>query len=58
MFFWYLCDGNVEEYCDQVPRWDNSLIVRADTPEDALIKALFYYSKDLVRQGFSIVAKL
>jgi len=41
-----------------VPNWDNSLIVRADTPEDALIKALLYYRKDLVRQEFLYSGKI
>jgi len=47
MFFWYICDGEVEQYRGQEANWNNSLVVQAATPEDALIKALHYYRKNL-----------
>jgi len=47
---WYVRDGHVEEYCGQEANWNNEIIVSADLPEDALIKALMYYRKELKRQ--------
>lgn len=42
MFFWYIYDGNVEEYSGQEANWRNSAIVFAETPEDALVKVIKY----------------
>ncbi|BBB90973.1 MAG TPA: hypothetical protein PKA28_18350 [Methylomusa anaerophila] len=46
-FFWYVCDGNVEEYSGQKANLDNSVIVYAELPEDALIKVMRYYRGEL-----------
>jgi len=48
---WYIRDGHVEEYCGQEANWNNETIVIADLPEDALIKVLLYYRKELKRQN-------
>lgn len=44
---WYVCDGQVEEYSGQIPNWDNSVLVCAEDPEDALIKVMEYYRRRL-----------
>ena len=58
MLFWYVCDGEVEEYSGQKANWDNSLVICAQTPEDALIKALLYYRGDLQRKDFPHEGKI
>lgn len=50
-FFWYVCDGEVEEYKGQDANWDNSVIVFAKSPEDALVKVAKYHLGMLERIG-------
>ena len=50
-FFWYVCDGEVEEYCGQDVNWDNAVVVFARSPEDALLKVLKYHRGRLERVG-------
>ena len=51
MAIWYVCDGCVDEYCGQKANWDNEVIVSAELPENALIKVLLYYRKELQPQN-------
>jgi ribosomal protein L19 len=48
-FYWYVCNGKVEEYKNQQPDWKNSVIVRAKTPGDALLNVMKYHSGTLER---------
>lgn len=48
-FYWYVRDGEVEEYNNQQPDWKSSVIVRAKTPEDALLNVMKYRSGVLER---------
>ena len=48
--FWFVCDGQVEEYDGQKANWDNQVVVCAESPLDALTKVLFYYRGTLKRQ--------
>ena len=43
MNLWYICDGEVKEYCGQKANWDTSVIVPAESMEAAFIKAILYY---------------
>lgn len=47
--FWYVCDGNVEEYSEQEANWINSVLVVAKSPENALIKVMQYHQGLLKR---------
>ncbi len=48
-FVWYVCDGRVEEYGGQEADWDNSVIVFARSPEDALLKVMKYHLRKMER---------
>ncbi|TWH45150.1 hypothetical protein [Sporomusa sp. KB1] len=48
-YFWYVCDGEVEAYCGQQTNWNNSVIVFAKSPEDALLKVMKYHQGLLKR---------
>ncbi|HML87918.1 MAG TPA: hypothetical protein PKA28_05655 [Methylomusa anaerophila] len=50
-FFWYVCDGEVEEYSGQEVNWNDSVIVFAKSPEDALLKVMKYHLGMLKRIG-------
>jgi len=50
-FFWYVCDGEVEKYSGQEANWNNSVIVCAESPEDALVKVMKYHLGILKRIG-------
>jgi len=50
-FFWYVCDGEVEEYNGQEANWNNSVLVFARSPQDALIKVMRYHQGMLERVG-------
>lgn len=50
-FIWYVCDGKVEEYAGQEANWNNSVIVFARSPEDALVKVIKYHLHMLERIG-------
>ncbi|HMM19727.1 MAG TPA: hypothetical protein PKA10_03235 [Selenomonadales bacterium] len=49
--FWFVCDGKVEEYSGQEADWDNSAVVLAKSPEEALIKLILYNGGTLERGG-------
>ena len=40
--FWYVCDGNIEEYNGQAADWKRSFVVCAKTPDDVILKVLKY----------------
>ena len=40
--FWYVCDGNIEEYKGQSADWKRSFVVCAKSPDDVIIKVLQY----------------
>lgn len=50
-FFWYVCDGEVEEYRGQGVNWNNSVVVFAKSPQDALLKVMKYHQGMLERVG-------
>lgn len=41
--FWYVCTGTVEPYNGQDANWRDSVIVFAESPEDALLKVMKYH---------------
>ena len=47
--FWYVCDGDVEEYQGQETNWINAVVVFAKSPENALIKVMQYHQGMLER---------
>lgn len=58
---WYICDGIVEEYRGQRPTWQNSYLVLAASPEDALLKLMRYHQRlldlvEIVHDGRTILA--
>jgi hypothetical protein len=48
-FIWFVCDGRVEEYNGQEANWNNSVIVFARSPEEALMKVMKYHLRMLER---------
>jgi hypothetical protein len=50
-YFWYVCDGEVEEYNGQEANWNNSVVVFAKSPQDALLKVMKYHQGILERIG-------
>lgn len=48
-FFWYVCDGEVEQYSGQEVNWSNSVVVFARSPQDALLKVIKYHQGILER---------
>lgn len=42
-YFWYVHDGHVEQYSGQEANWQNSVIVFARSPEEALLRVMRYH---------------
>lgn len=56
-YFWYVCDGQVEEYSGQEANWQNSVIVFARSPEAALVKVMKFHQGIMERIGVMYCGK-